>query len=280
MALAGHRVEAVLVEERAAIAAEYYAAVLNDPASKGPLAMFSPEGGMDIEEVAGGEAGPGAPRTGRHPARPRSRVRAGHARRIRAGDRRRGGRGGARRPLPGVPRQRCGAPGGEPSRPARGRAARRPRLQAHPRRFRSQAPGGARGGRQPGPDDGARGARRRARAQVHRARRRHRGHRERRGAHHDHDGRHHPPGRAAREFSRDRGRGVHEGEARPRAPACQPPGQVPRRQLLRRVCADRRHDRRRCSTRGRRCRPPFRSSSACAARGRQRRGRCSASASG
>ena len=52
MAIAGHRVEAVLVEEQAAITAEYYAAVLNDPASKGPLAMFSPEGGMDIEEVA------------------------------------------------------------------------------------------------------------------------------------------------------------------------------------------------------------------------------------
>ena len=50
--IAGHRVESVLVEERADIAAEYYAAVLNDPASKGPLVMFSPEGGMDIEEVA------------------------------------------------------------------------------------------------------------------------------------------------------------------------------------------------------------------------------------
>ena len=52
MEIAGHRVESVLVEERAAIAAEYYAAVLNDPASKGPLVMFSPEGGMDVEEVA------------------------------------------------------------------------------------------------------------------------------------------------------------------------------------------------------------------------------------
>ena len=52
MDIAGHRVESVLVEERAAIAAEYYTAILNDPASKGPLAMFSPEGGMDIEEVA------------------------------------------------------------------------------------------------------------------------------------------------------------------------------------------------------------------------------------
>ena len=52
MDLAGHRVESVLVEERAAIAAEYYAAVLNDAASKGPLVMFSPEGGMDVEEIA------------------------------------------------------------------------------------------------------------------------------------------------------------------------------------------------------------------------------------
>ena len=52
MEIAGHRVASVLVEEQAAVAAEYYAAVLNDAASKGPLVMFSPEGGMDIEEVA------------------------------------------------------------------------------------------------------------------------------------------------------------------------------------------------------------------------------------
>ena len=52
MDLAGHRVESVLVEERAVIASEYYAAVLNDAASKGPLVLFSPEGGMDVEEVA------------------------------------------------------------------------------------------------------------------------------------------------------------------------------------------------------------------------------------
>ena len=50
--IAGHRVESVLVEERAAVAAEFYAAVLNDAASKGPLVMFSPEGGMDVEEIA------------------------------------------------------------------------------------------------------------------------------------------------------------------------------------------------------------------------------------
>ena len=52
MDIAGHRVESVLVEERAEVAAEYYAAILNDAASRGPLVMFSPEGGMDIEEVA------------------------------------------------------------------------------------------------------------------------------------------------------------------------------------------------------------------------------------
>ena len=52
MDIAGYRVESVLVEERAAIGAEYYAAVLNDAASKGPLVVFSSEGGMDVEEVA------------------------------------------------------------------------------------------------------------------------------------------------------------------------------------------------------------------------------------
>jgi succinyl-CoA synthetase beta subunit len=51
MTIAGHRVERVLVEERIAIAAEMYAAVMNDPASKGPLLLFSQRGGMDIEEI-------------------------------------------------------------------------------------------------------------------------------------------------------------------------------------------------------------------------------------
>jgi len=45
-------VERVLVEAQANIAREFYASVLNDQASKGPLVMFSTEGGMDIEEVA------------------------------------------------------------------------------------------------------------------------------------------------------------------------------------------------------------------------------------
>jgi succinyl-CoA synthetase beta subunit len=52
MEIAGHKVEKVLIEERIPIERELYAAVLNDPSSKGPLVMFSTEGGMDIEEVA------------------------------------------------------------------------------------------------------------------------------------------------------------------------------------------------------------------------------------
>ena len=58
MDIAGHRVEGVLVEARSEIAREFYAAVMNDPASKGPLVMFSTEGGMDIEDVA--DENPGA----------------------------------------------------------------------------------------------------------------------------------------------------------------------------------------------------------------------------
>jgi len=52
MAIGGHRVSAVLVEQRAAIAREFYAAVLLDAASRSPLVLFSAEGGMDIEEIA------------------------------------------------------------------------------------------------------------------------------------------------------------------------------------------------------------------------------------
>lgn len=47
----GHVVERVLVERAAPIVRELYAAVLNDASSKGPLVLFSTEGGMDIEEV-------------------------------------------------------------------------------------------------------------------------------------------------------------------------------------------------------------------------------------
>jgi len=52
MDIAGNIVSQVLVEAQADIAAEYYACVLTDAASKGPLMLFSTEGGMDIEEVA------------------------------------------------------------------------------------------------------------------------------------------------------------------------------------------------------------------------------------
>ncbi|MSP80254.1 MAG: succinate--CoA ligase [Rhodospirillales bacterium] len=52
MTLGAHKVERVLVEKRIAIARELYVAVLNDPASQGPLVLFSTLGGMDIEEAA------------------------------------------------------------------------------------------------------------------------------------------------------------------------------------------------------------------------------------
>ncbi len=52
MSIAGHKIEKVLVEAQVPIAAELYAAVLNDPETKGPLILYSPQGGMDIEEIA------------------------------------------------------------------------------------------------------------------------------------------------------------------------------------------------------------------------------------
>ncbi len=52
MEIGGYRVEKVLVEAQVPIAREFYAAVINDPASKGPLVLFSAEGGMDVEEIA------------------------------------------------------------------------------------------------------------------------------------------------------------------------------------------------------------------------------------
>ena len=52
MTIGEHRVMSVLIEEQIPIGREMYAGVLNDPASKGPLLLFSPEGGMDVEELA------------------------------------------------------------------------------------------------------------------------------------------------------------------------------------------------------------------------------------
>ena len=188
--------------------------------------------------------------------------------------------GRPRRALPRVPRQRRRAAGGQPSRPARGRAAGRARLQVHPGRFRHRAPGGAGGKGQSGAVDRARSTRKGAGAEVHRTRRRRRGARQRRRAHHDHDGRGDAPRGAAGELPGDRRRGVHQGETGAGAGARQPSGEVPGGELLRRVRAHRRDDRRGARRLGKRSPRPFRSSSACTARARPRRGRCSANVSG
>ena len=52
MNIAEYKVERLLVEERANIAHEFYAAVLTDTDARKPLVLFSTQGGMDIEEVA------------------------------------------------------------------------------------------------------------------------------------------------------------------------------------------------------------------------------------
>ena len=52
MEIGGFRVERLLVEQRAPIAREFYAAVLNDAETRGPAILFSAAGGMDIEEIA------------------------------------------------------------------------------------------------------------------------------------------------------------------------------------------------------------------------------------
>ena len=52
MQIGGHTVSKLLVEEKAGIEKEFYAAILNDAGTKGPLVMFSDQGGMDIEEIA------------------------------------------------------------------------------------------------------------------------------------------------------------------------------------------------------------------------------------
>lgn len=52
MEIGGHRVEKLLVEGQVAIERELYAAVLNDPVTCGPVVLFSPLGGMDVEQAA------------------------------------------------------------------------------------------------------------------------------------------------------------------------------------------------------------------------------------
>ncbi len=52
LTIGDYKVQTVLVEAQVPIAHEMYASVLNDPESKGPLLLFSAQGGMDIEEIA------------------------------------------------------------------------------------------------------------------------------------------------------------------------------------------------------------------------------------
>ncbi|MEL6999143.1 MAG: ATP-grasp domain-containing protein [Pseudomonadota bacterium] len=52
MEIGGYTVEKLLVEGQVPIARELYAAVLNDPVTCGPVVLFSPLGGMDVEEAA------------------------------------------------------------------------------------------------------------------------------------------------------------------------------------------------------------------------------------
>jgi succinyl-CoA synthetase beta subunit len=56
MTIAGHRVDSVLVERRLEIVRETYAAVIADPATRGPLILFGPKGGIEIEEIAATDA--------------------------------------------------------------------------------------------------------------------------------------------------------------------------------------------------------------------------------
>lgn len=49
--IGGFAVEALLIDPQISIARELYVAVLNDPDSKGPVMLFSADGGMDIEDI-------------------------------------------------------------------------------------------------------------------------------------------------------------------------------------------------------------------------------------
>ena len=55
--IGGWPVDRLLVERQCSVKAEYYAAVLNDAESLGPLLLFSTMGGVDIEEVAATDSG-------------------------------------------------------------------------------------------------------------------------------------------------------------------------------------------------------------------------------
>jgi succinyl-CoA synthetase beta subunit len=55
--IAGHTVGAMLVEPRLDIVRETYAAVVADPATRGPLILFGPNGGIEIEAIAAADSG-------------------------------------------------------------------------------------------------------------------------------------------------------------------------------------------------------------------------------
>ncbi|MEM7197058.1 MAG: ATP-grasp domain-containing protein, partial [Pseudomonadota bacterium] len=52
-----HAVESLLIEQQVPIAHEYYLAVINDATQKAAAIIFSPFGGMDIEEMSAKDAG-------------------------------------------------------------------------------------------------------------------------------------------------------------------------------------------------------------------------------
>ena len=52
MTIRGQLIEAVLVEEAAAVDRELYLAIACSRSQRGPLLIFSAEGGVDIEEAA------------------------------------------------------------------------------------------------------------------------------------------------------------------------------------------------------------------------------------
>ncbi len=54
--ISGCKVEKVLVEERVDVARELYAAVLSDRSNRCPTVLFSPSGGIDIEETAASDS--------------------------------------------------------------------------------------------------------------------------------------------------------------------------------------------------------------------------------
>jgi succinyl-CoA synthetase beta subunit len=57
MQIGGYAVESVILEWRAGIVREVYAAVMTDFATAKPLVLFSPTGGMDIEDLAASDPG-------------------------------------------------------------------------------------------------------------------------------------------------------------------------------------------------------------------------------